>query len=100
MRELTSPRWIYAKGILFLVLGCLAAGSLLTLHPHWQVALLLAVAVWSFARFYYFAFYVIEHYVDGQYKFAGLGSFARYLLGKKRPAGRDEQDSPPDRAGG
>ena len=45
-----------------------------------KVAVLLAIAIWSFCRRYYFAFYVIEHYVDPGYKFAGLGSFAMYLL--------------------
>ena len=44
-----------------------------------KVAVLLAIAIWSFCRFYYFAFYVIEHYVDPQFRFAGLGSFVRYL---------------------
>ncbi len=31
---------------------------------------------------YYFAFYVIEHYVDPGYRFAGLWSFVRYVLRK------------------
>ena len=46
--------------------------------------LLLAIAIWSFARAYYFAFYVIEHYIDGEYKFAGLWSFWMYLLSRKK----------------
>ena len=37
------------------------------------------VTVWCFARAYDFAFYVIGHYVDPSFKFAGLGSFVRYL---------------------
>ena len=49
-----------------------------------KAALLLAICVWSFCRAYYFAFYVIEHYVDPQYKFAGLSSFVLYLLRKPR----------------
>ncbi len=48
------------------------------------MALLLGVAIWSFCRFYYFAFYVIEKYVDPGYRFAGLSSFALYLVGKRR----------------
>jgi len=78
--DLTSPRAILAKGWLFLVLGLLAAGSLLALHLSWETALLLTIALWAFCRWYYFMFYVIEHYVDSNYKFAGLGSFVRYLL--------------------
>jgi hypothetical protein len=44
----------------------------------------LGVAIWSFCRFYYFAFYVIEKYVDSSYRFAGLTSFARYLIAQRR----------------
>jgi hypothetical protein len=45
---------------------------------------LLVVAVWCFCRFYYFAFYVIERYVDPGYRFSGLVSFARYVLQRRR----------------
>jgi hypothetical protein len=79
MTDLTNPRLIKLKGLLFFVLG-FAAGVLLVLeHPKWKIVLLLAVCVWCFCRFYYFAFYVIEHYVDASYRFSGLWSFARYL---------------------
>ena len=54
--------------------------------PNLKVAALLALMVWAFCRAYYFAFYVIEHYVDSSFKFSGLWSFARYLLRKKRGA--------------
>ena len=74
MADLKNPALIYAKGILFLLAGCLALGSLLLLHPHWKDASLLLLAIWSFARFYYFAFYVIEHYEYPGFKFAGLGN--------------------------
>jgi hypothetical protein len=84
MPDLTNPRLIYLKGFLFLLGGFWAAALLLIDHPEWKVAFLLAVAVWCFARFYYFAFYVIEHYVDPTYKFAGLGSFVRYLLRRRK----------------
>ncbi len=77
--DLQAPHWIYLKGFLFLFGGLLAGGLLLLEHPTWKDAALLALAVWCFCRFYYFAFYVIEHYVDSDYKFAGLGSFVRYL---------------------
>jgi hypothetical protein len=84
MGDLKNPRLIYAKGFLFLLLGAIAAATLVVLHPDWQSAALLAIAVWAFSRFYYFAFYVIEHYVDPSYKFAGLGAFAAYLLRSRR----------------
>jgi hypothetical protein len=83
MGDLKNPKLIYAKGFLFLLMGFLAFGTLVLLHPDWRVAALAAVAIWSFSRFYYFAFYVIEHYVDPRFKFAGLGSFVVYLLRKR-----------------
>jgi hypothetical protein len=52
--------------------------------PRWRVAFLLALAIWGFCRFYYFAFYVIQHYVDDGYRFSGLWSFARYLIRRPR----------------
>jgi hypothetical protein len=82
MKALTNPRWIKAKGILFLLVGLAASILLILEHPTWKITLLLALAVWCFCRFYYFAFYVIEKYVDPGYKFSGLGSFARYLINK------------------
>ncbi len=84
MSDLKSPSLIFLKGWLFLLAGCTAAGLLVAEAPTLKVALLLAVAVWSFCRAYYFAFYVIEHYVDPTYRFAGLTSFARYLLSSPR----------------
>jgi hypothetical protein len=39
--------------------------------------------VWRFARASYFAFYAIEHYIDPGYRFAGLPSFAWYILGRR-----------------
>lgn len=84
MKDLTSPFWIRLKGWLFLLVGSAAAVFLFLDNPKWQTAVMLAVAVWSFCRFYYFAFYVIEKYVDPAYKFSGLISFARHQLGRKR----------------
>lgn len=84
MKDLKNPVWIKLKGVLFLVLG-LAAGVLLLLEtPTWKGAALLLIAIWSFCRFYYFAFYVIEHYVDPSYHFSGLFSFMRYSFSKER----------------
>jgi len=70
--------------MLFLFLGLVAAALLLFERPTIKVGLLLTLAVWCFCRFYYFAFYVIERYVDPSYRFSGLLSFARYLLENKR----------------
>jgi hypothetical protein len=83
VKNLTSARWIKTKGILFLLLGLLSATLLFSERPTLKTALLMMIAVWSFCRFYYFAFYVIEHYVEPSYRFSGLLSFALYLIQKK-----------------
>ena len=83
MKDLTSATWIKVKGILFLLIGLVAGTLLLLDNLTWKTAILLALVIWSFCRFYYFAFYVIEKYVDPTYKFSGLISFMKYLLKKK-----------------
>jgi len=82
-RDITNPRVLYLKGLLFLLCGTMAAALVVLELPSVRIAVLLAITVWCFARAYYFAFYVIEHYVDPGFKFAGLGSFVAYLLRRK-----------------
>ena len=84
MKDLTSARWIKAKGFLFLLIGIIAAALIICDEPDWKTAVLLVLVIWSFCRFYYFAFYVIEKYVDPGYKFSGLISFVKYLLQRRR----------------
>ena len=83
MKQVQSARWIYVKGFLFLVLGFVAAAFVMLEHRTLKLAALLALAIWCFCRFYYFAFYVIEHYVDASFKFSGLLSFARYVMRRR-----------------
>jgi hypothetical protein len=80
MKDLTDPRWIKIKGFLFLLVGLVSSAILLLAHFQIRTALLLGVSIWCFCRFYYFAFYVIERYVDSTYRFSGLWSFARYMV--------------------
>ena len=100
MGEITSPRLLIAKGLLFLCTALLASALLIAEHPTLKVVLLLAVAVWGFCRFYYFAFYVLERYVDPRYRFSGLWSAAQYLWDRraraadKAPAGDDAGSRP------
>jgi uncharacterized membrane protein len=84
MKDLANPLLIKLKGILFLLVGILSALLLILELPTLKVAVLLAICVWCFCRFYYFAFYVIEHYVDPSYRFSGLWSFARYLMQNRK----------------
>ena len=71
-RDLTDSRWMYLKAGVVPVIGVTSVALILAEHPHWKLVVLLALAIWSFARCYYFAFYVIEKYIDPTFKFAGL----------------------------
>jgi len=82
MKDLTDPRWIKFKGVLFLLVGLLAATLLFLEAPTLKIAVLLVIALWCFCRAYYFAFYVIEKYVDPTFRFSGLWSAVRYLCGR------------------
>lgn len=84
--DITRPRLLIAKGVLFLLLGVLSSAMLagaLVLRmdaPWWILLLLHGLAVWSFCRAYYFAFYVIDRYIgggDSRARYAGLCSAAR-----------------------
>ena len=84
MKSIADPFWIKVKGILFLILGTLASILLVLELPSVKVVVLLALAIWSFCRFYYFAFYVMEKYVDSTYRYSGLLDLARHLV-RRRP---------------
>ena len=84
MADLKSRQLIYLKGFLFLIILLIAAGLILFETRSWQIAIMLLLVVWSSARLYYFMFYVIEKYVDSEYKFAGIGSFLQYLFSNRR----------------
>lgn len=79
MGDLKDRRLIYLKGFLFLLGIVLAAGTLLLENLSLRTAVLLALTIWCSARFYYFLFYVIQHYVDDKYRFAGVWAFVVYL---------------------
>jgi hypothetical protein len=76
MKDLKDPGWIKAKGILFLIIGILSSVLLLIECSSWRVAVLLAIAIWCFCRFYYFVFRIFD------FKTAALRST---LLRRRRP---------------
>jgi len=82
--DIKNPAWLYTKAALLLFIGLIASVLIILDHPTLRTAALLAVAVWGFCRAYYFAFYVIEHYADPQFRFSGLLSFLRYALRRRR----------------
>ena len=63
-----------------------ASGTAILLVENWswRTAGLLALGVWGFCRAYYFAFYVIERWVDPKFKFSGLGHFLAYAWRRMR----------------
>ena len=84
MGDLKDPRLMYLKAVLFFLIGILSVVGLLAEYFSWRHLLLILLAIWSFARLYYFCFYVIEKYIDPDYKFAGLGSVVAYLWRKSK----------------
>jgi hypothetical protein len=84
MDDLKSPKLIYLKGFLFLLTGILSIIVILLENPSIHTAFMLGISIWSFCRLYYFMFYVIEKYVDAEYRFAGIHSFVIYLIRKER----------------
>lgn len=68
-----------AKAAGFVVIGIAAVGLILLELPRWDIAIYVTLAIWAFARAYYFAFYVIGHYVDPAYRYDGLISAIRHL---------------------
>ena len=82
--DIENPRILKVKGLLFLALGLLSGALLLLSSSAWQQAALLAICIWAFCRFYYFAFYVLQHYADPEFRYSGLLDLARYLLRNKK----------------
>lgn len=78
-----GKKLIYLKGFLFLLILSVSAGLILLESPTLKTMLLLALVIWASARLYYFMFYVIEHYVDKDFKFSSIYAFLRYLFSQK-----------------
>jgi hypothetical protein len=82
MKNIENKNLLSVKGFLFLFIGVFASILLLLEIFSWKRFLFLILIIWAFCRFYYFMFYVIEKYIDGKYKFSGIGSFIVYLFKK------------------
>lgn len=93
-RDLQSRRLIILKGWMFLFTG-LGSAAVVVLEGHtwWKCLIALCICIWAFCRAYYFAFYVLQHYVDPTYRYAGLWSAVRYLITTRpgrRPGSSDQ----------
>ena len=83
--DLTSKRWIVAKGILFAFLAALSGGLIvLAEFPPPHRALLLGICIWAACRFYYFLFHVLHAYVDPTLPSAGVMDLVKHLLKRRR----------------
>jgi len=81
--DLKHPALMYAKAVMFILIGITSFALVLAETPSLRNTVLLLLMIWSFSRAYYFAFYVIEKYIDSSYKFSGLFSVVTYLFNKK-----------------
>ena len=78
--DIKSPRLLHAKGLLFVALGLFSAGLLFAQVPTVKTALLIGITIWSFCRFYYYLFYVLERYLGREKRFAGIFDALKFIL--------------------
>lgn len=81
--DIKSARLIHFKGWLFLILCLIALAGVLIPAFSWQNVMLLTIATWAACRWYYYLFYVIEHYVDPEFKYSSVTDAIRYLLKRR-----------------
>lgn len=89
MANIESPFWLWIKGGLFVAIGCLCLVFVAMVTQSVQVVAVCCLAIWAFCRAYYFAFYVIENYIDPRFRFAGLLSVLGYFVDKDRTQTED-----------
>ncbi|MEL7496901.1 MAG: hypothetical protein AAFN77_04785 [Planctomycetota bacterium] len=71
-RDIESPWLLKVKGLAFAVIGLLSAGILMWQLKEWTLIAMLIVSIWAWCRFYYFLFYVLEHYAGRKRPYAGI----------------------------
>ena len=81
--DIQSPGLLYFKGALFGIITIMTAALLLLTDHLGYKTMLLLVCIWSSCRFYYFFFYVLDHYVGGE-KNAGIYAMLLKMLRKRR----------------
>ena len=80
MTDLKSEKWLWIKGGMFVVVAVLAVFLVAVDFRHTRQFALLMLAIWASCRAYYFCFYVIEKYIDPEYRFAGLVYLPQYMF--------------------
>ena len=82
LKDINKVWLLYLKAFLLFLTGFISSILLVLLNFNFKTIVLLLLAIWGFCRAYYFAFDVIQHYVDPSYKFSGLIDFAKYSIKK------------------
>ena len=78
--DIKSPTLLYLKGGLFGLISLFSAVLIVLTESYWYEIGLLFICIWASCRFYYFFFYVLDHYVGGEKNasiFAMLVTFLR-----------------------
>ena len=84
MADIKQVWLLYLKAFLLFLTGFISSLLLVFLNFNFKTIGLLLLAIWGFCRAYYFAFYVIQHYIDSNFKYSGLIDFAKYQIKKKK----------------
>jgi len=79
MVDIRSEKWLWIKGGLFVIISLLSLGLLLLELSNTRQVVLVFVSILACCRAYYFAFYVIEKYIDSRFRFAGLLYLPQYM---------------------
>lgn len=87
--DLVNPKWMCLKAIGFVLIAFLCALGLMLRSMRIETAVLILLMVWASARAYYFCFYVIERYINPEFKYAGLSSALAFLLNSDRVNDQD-----------
>ena len=88
--DITHPSLLKLKGLLFLVVTAMSGYLIYLEAPNLRTVAFLAVCLWSFARFYYFLFYVLEHYVGSGESYAGIFDLLKKIVTKTPDSGGRE----------
>jgi len=81
--DIKSRKLLIIKGLLFSVVALLSGGGLFLQSLRWETLCLILIFGWSACRFYYFLFYVLEHYAGRGCKYAGILDEVKQLLRKR-----------------
>ena len=84
MGDIKKVWLLYLKGFLLFLTGFISSLLLVLLNLNFKNIVLLLLAIWGFCRAYYFAFYVIQYYIDPSFRYSGLIDFAKYQMKRKK----------------